>query len=544
MISISNISKYLALCLCVLLVPAFSGAQGEVSQTLSVSPTLFEMKGERGQAWTSVIRVINVNDYAMTVYPQAVNFEPLGEDGRGDLIPIITEETQGQTLAEWITVPSDPVVIPAQATAEVPIQVNIPDDAAPGGHYAAIMVGTRPPVETSSESQVQTAQFVTSLFFVRIAGDVVESGDIREFTTNTAVVQRPEIELLMRFENTGNVHVQPQGDIKIFNMWGKERGIIPINHQTHFGNVLPSSIRKFSFTWKGDTSLYDIGRYRAVATLGYGDDGKKFVTSTTYFWVIPYTTIALSLIVLFVTLKIGLWMIRRYIERMLALSGINPQQVPYVPHSERQHKPSSKTVVISRYGQVTAPVRASLSEIIAGWRDAIGISAKMQSIVVYVRRHIRMIAAIVLLIIVVTLVVIAVKGITKDRSHYNVSINNSGANVTLSSEDIAYETLRLQASKPAVEQKNAKSITIINSSGVVGAGANVRFILEQQGFAIDRVTVAEDRSDARTVIVYPPADQELAVALSRELAGALISAQTGEVGEEIIIYAGKDNVPQ
>ncbi len=544
MISISNISKCLALCLCVLLVPAFSSAQGEISQTLSVSPTLFEMKGERGQAWTSVVRVINVNDYAMTVYPQAVNFEPLGEDGRGDLIPIITEETQGQTLAEWITVPSDPVVIPAQATAEVPIQVNIPDDAAPGGHYAAIMVGTRPPVETSNESQVQTAQFVTSLFFVRIAGDVIEAGDIREFTTNTRVVQDPEIELLMRFENTGNVHVQPQGDIKIFNMWGKERGIIPINHQTHFGNVLPSSIRKFSFTWKGDTSLYDIGRYRAVATLGYGDDGKKFVTSTTYFWVIPYTTIALSLIVLFVTLKIGLWMIRRYIERMLALSGINPQQAPYVPHAERQYKPSSKTVVISRYGQVTAPVRASLSEIIAGWRDAIGISAKMQSIVVYVRKHIRVIAAIVLLVIDVTLIVIAVQGITKERSHYNVSINNSGANVTLSSEDIAYETLRLQASKPAVEQKNVKPIMIVNSSGVVGAGAHVRFMLEQQGFVIDRVTVAEDRTDARTVIVYPPADQELAVALSRELAGALISAQTGEAEEEIIIYAGKDNVPQ
>ena len=80
---------------------------------------------------------------------------------------------------------------------------------------------------------------------------------------------------------------------------------IPINAQTHFGNVLPNSIRKFEFTWKGEQSLSDIGRYKAVVTLGYGIEGRKFQSSATYFWVIPVKSVLMVLggalfIVLFV----------------------------------------------------------------------------------------------------------------------------------------------------------------------------------------------------------------------------------------------------
>ncbi len=540
MISISNRIKLLLVAICLL--PVFSFAQSAgVSQTLSVSPTLFEMQANPGQAWVSSVRVINVNDYALTVYPQPVNFAPLGEDGRGDLIPIFAEETKGQTLAEWIRVPSDPVVIPPQATVEVPLQVNVPTDAAPGGHYAAILIGTKPPVDEPNLSQVQTAQFVTALFFVRVAGDVIELGNIREFTTTEAVVQEPKVTLDLRFENTGNVHIQPQGDIKIFNMWGKERGVIPINHQTHFGNVLPTSIRKFSFTWTGDTALYDIGRYKAVATLGYGDASKQFVTSTTYFWVIPYTTILVTLLVLFLTIKLGMWLIRRYIERMLALNGLSMREGPYIPQHARSEAAVDKTVVIKRYNQVTAPVTVSYREMADSWRAAIGLGEKYRSLYRFLLKHGKAVMALFAVLVVLVITTVAVFGMFKDRSHYEVSINNPGADVVMSSEDIAYEELKL-ATSFREPKEGLPEIRVENVSGEVGAGARARIILEEQGYAVSALTVDASRSDDRTIIIFSPGQEETALALSRLLTGALLSARDASDESTIVIYAAKDSL--
>ncbi len=543
MTSISNKTKQVLLLCSLFLLPLLTSAQGADSQTLSVSPTLFEMQASRGQTWTSQLRVVNVNDYPITVYPQAVNFAPLGEDGRGDLIPIFSEETQGQTLAEWITVPTDPIVIQPQATAEVPLQVAVPEEAAPGGHYAAVLIGTKPPTDGTDASQVQTAQFVTSLFFVRVAGEVFEAGDIREFSTEKGIVQKPEAALYMRFENTGNVHVQPQGDIKIFNMWGKERGFIPINHQTHFGNVLPKSIRKFSFTWKGDTAVYDIGRYKAVATLGYGEDGKKFVTSTTYFWVIPYTTILITLLVLFIGVKITLWLIRRYIDRMLALSGVNIHDGPYVPHHARAES-KNQTVVVKHYAGVAAPVRASAREMIDSWRGGIGIRQKFSALAGFLFRYRFVLLGSIVVVGVLVGMYIAIMGIMKEAAHFEVSVDNAGEDMVMSSEDLAYQKLRESKIKPEPQAVQASQIRVINISGQAGAGATTKFALEEAGYTIESLTVDETRSEQKTIVVYPQGQDEEALTLRNILKVGLLSAQSDNTEKTIIIYAGKDSLTQ
>ncbi|MFM2339445.1 MAG: hypothetical protein RLZZ360_81 [Candidatus Parcubacteria bacterium] len=542
---LKKIKHRYAFLLALFICPLIVAAQGlEESQTLSVSPTLFEMQANPSQSWTSQLRVVNVNDYPLTVYPQPVNFAPLGEDGRGDLIPIFAEETQGQTLAEWITVPADPVIIPPQATAEIPISVRIPEQAAPGGHYAAILVGTKPPHDGETLSQVQTAQFVTSLFFVRVSGDVVESGDIREFMASKAIVQTPEATLFMRFENDGNVHVQPQGDIKIFNMWGKERGFIPINHQTHFGNVLPNSIRKFTFTWSSDTAVYDIGRYRAVATLGYGEEGKKFVTSTTYFWVIPYTTILITLLILYVSIKIILWLIRRYIDRMLALSGVNVHEAPYIPHHARQAQTPDRTMVVKRYANVGAPMRASAKEILDSWHQSHGLQQKISALWRYVFDYRFVLLGLLVVCGVFVGIYLAVLGIVKDATHYQVSVDNAGEGLTLSSEDIAYEKLRQTKIKPETKTEQLVPIRIINISGQAGAAAKAKFSLEEAGYAIEAITIDESRSEQKSIVVYPPGEEQLALQLRNTLGTGLLSAQTDAHEKAIIIYAGTDSLTQ
>ena len=238
-------------CFCVglvLLLPTLMYAQSGLS--LSVTPTLFEMSAVPSQTWNSSVKIINNNKTDITVYAQVVNFAPQGEQGEGKFLPVFEKATEGSTLAEWISISSEPILIEPEKSFSIPFTVSVPQNAAPGGHFAAILIGTKPP-KTDGSIKVQTSQIVTSLFFVKIAGDVKEEGTVREFRVVNSFVDTPKANFEVRFENKGNVHLQPQGEIVITNMWGKERGIIPIsekdcspsqensNLRILFGNTLP-----------------------------------------------------------------------------------------------------------------------------------------------------------------------------------------------------------------------------------------------------------------------------------------------------------------
>ena len=295
------------------------------SLSVTVTPPLFQLTIGPGESWTSTLKIVNSNTYDVTYYAQLMDMQASGEDGGSTLIPLVDESgdpTQlSYGLAHWVHVSSDPIVVKAGASQDVPFTVNIPPNAEPGGHYAAILVGTEPGGARSKGTVLKVSSFVSSLLFVRIKGDVNESGRIREFVTSQQLYQTPNADFLLRFENTGNTHVRPEGDITIYNMWGKERGKVLINEDadSSFGNVLPQSIRRFEFSWAGTNDPFDIGLYSAVVTLAYGEDGKHNVTGTTYFWVIPVVPVTIGVVSIILFLLSIVWFIRRYIRRALML---------------------------------------------------------------------------------------------------------------------------------------------------------------------------------------------------------------------------------
>lgn len=319
-------------------------------QVVSVTPPLFQLSVSKNDIWQSSIKVVNGNPYPLTVYAEVLNFKAVGETGQGRFIPLSEAGGSNSTLGEWVTLSGGPYTIPPEQTEDISFFIEIPENASPGGHYAAIQISTEPPKE-SGEIAVLTSQVVTSLIFMRVEGDMREEGVIREFRATDSFIDVPDATFSLRFENKGNVHLQPKGDIVITNMWGTERGTIPVNYQTHFGNVLPGTIRDFTFSWKSDFKLSDIGRYKAEATLGYGEDGIKNVSAIAYFWIVPvkWTLIVLAVLALFISFVV--FMVRAYVRRMLTLAGVDV---------EKNHETEIEAVeknVRSTYRTVSAPIR-------------------------------------------------------------------------------------------------------------------------------------------------------------------------------------------
>ncbi len=502
------------------------------SVTLSISPTLYDMSAEPGQAWSSSLKVVNVNPFDLTVYAEVVNFSPQGEGGDGRFLPIDPAQAEGATLAEWFTISREPITIPREQTIEIPFTVQVPTDASPGGHFAAILVGTKPVRSEEGLAKLQTAQMVTSLFFTRIAGDITEAGSIREFTTTKSLLSRPEATFSLRFENKGNVHLQPQGEIKIFNMWGEERGVIPINQYTSFGNVLPNSIRKFLFTWEGEWSVSDVGRYTAIATLGYGSSEKKFSTSTTIFWVLPVKLLLTVLVGLVLFVSLLTWLIRLYVRHMLQLAGVGIEEYSSV------HKRAQGT---RQKPMLHAPVQAGILDLTSRIQSSHTVMSRVREVCTFISRYRLFFFGVSLIVIFIIIVVVYVRSANTAQRAYEVTYMQAEGvpTASVSSEQILYNQLKGGVGEAVTEERARATVSVVNRSGSVGAGAALRIQLEAEGYKVESLEADLSTTQERTVIVAPGDKYNEALEISRLLNNALVSLTAAEEGV-ITIFVGSN----
>ncbi len=296
------------------LLPVIGFAAGPERLSLTITPPLFQVALDPGYVWSSTVKVVNSNPFPLELSVDTLNFRSDAETGNASFIPMAPGSAP-TGLASWIALPDRTITVPPDATLDIPFRITVPNDAPPGGHYAAIMIGNNP----ERTAGFAVGSLMTSLLFVRVSGEVIEAGDIRDFYVADEFLENADGEFVLRFENTGNVHIIPRGDIVISNMWGKERGTVVVNEETAFGNVLPGATRRFAFRWKGEGSVFDIGRYKAVATLTYGDVMKKTVFRTTYFWILPWRPVVFGGLGIIVFVWFVQFAIRRYIRRVIAL---------------------------------------------------------------------------------------------------------------------------------------------------------------------------------------------------------------------------------
>ena len=507
--------------------PFVTLAQDSVS--FSVSPTIFDMTANPGQQWQSTVRIINANPFELVMYIDVVNFVPKGEAGVPRFVTIEETTSEQATFAQWITTEKK-ITIPAEQTTELPLKILVPEDASPGGHYAAVMISTRPTEGEASDNNVKTAQVISSLLFLRVTGDITESSSIRSFRTADYILSRPETDFEIRIENKGNVHVQPQGEIKIYNMWGQERGVVPINQQTLFGNVLPNSVRKYSFSWTSEWSVTDIGRYTAVATMAYGIDTRQFMTADTAFWVIPWKILLVFFAVIGGFIAFVSWAIRLYVRKMLLLAGVAPASAPETINT---------TKPVKRKKNVTAPLEAGILDLRTRLQNTGSVKAFLATLSLFVKAYSKFFIAIALLIVFIALAVWFFKGAFEPARNYEVTIESDGQSIKVAPGQDPYAPTAF-----APDIGKGTTVTLINRSGTVEAETRTAEILTQAGFSIATSSPADESIEEKTVVVYNPAVAELAIAVSELLDNALLSAFTNSASSSsgIVVYVGTQSI--
>ena len=289
------------------------------SAGVELQPTIFEEKADPGATLTKAFTLTNKSTSEQTYYLVAKDISGVSDTG----VPIFADpgaEVTGYELSTWLSFTQEPITLKPQETRTVDLTIAVPGEATPGSHFGGIFVTVEPP--RLRESGAGVGYEVGAIVTVRISGDVVESARIRQFSTDKFIYGSPEVKLLTRVENPGNVLIRPRGPLEITNMFGKRVGMMTVNDSQ--GGVFPGTTRPFETVWKGEGVAF--GRYQAVIGLLYGEDGaRNTVSATVSFWVLPVRIIVpvlavISLLVLVVYLGVRLY-VRRALEEVTTSSG-------------------------------------------------------------------------------------------------------------------------------------------------------------------------------------------------------------------------------
>ncbi len=232
--------------------------------------------------------------------PRQFNFEVEDVTGsaNGDQAVVLLGDDRGPyTLKDYVKLPAEHFDLGHAERARVPVTITIPLDAEPGGRYGSVLVTT---VTKSSRSQTDGAvpksaiiSRVGTLFFVVIEGDAAVEGKLERFESIPAknwFAQGP-IRFGLYYKNSGSIHLNPYGELRVENMFGEEVGFMQI--EPWF--ALPQSLRFREIEW---TREFLLGKYKAVVHINRGYD--DVVDTMEYeFWVLPWKVIGFGLLGVF-----------------------------------------------------------------------------------------------------------------------------------------------------------------------------------------------------------------------------------------------------
>jgi hypothetical protein len=229
--------------------------------------------------------------------------------GTEEVVRLLGDQRGPASLQDFVTPELDEFTLASGEQISFSVEVAIPADASPGGRYGAVIVSNAPSAESSGGTQARVVSRLASLMLTRVEGDVTESGQLTDFRISgpDSVFWQSKgpdsFELL--FENTGNVHLAPYGQITVSNLLGQTVGTLPVD--AYF--ALPDSTRYRLIQRSTDSFMF--GRYTATLNLNrsYGD---RVDTAQLSFWVIPWRILGLGLVALLLLAGIVRWFKNRF----------------------------------------------------------------------------------------------------------------------------------------------------------------------------------------------------------------------------------------
>ncbi len=253
---------------------------------LSAIPPRSEIEVKAGQANTQSIKVRNESTETKTVTISTRDFIVTDNQGTPQFIDNLSDAVSNRwSASSWIQLSTTSLTIKPGETKALSFTVIPPENALPGGHYAAIVYSPDSAyIGNSTGASIQTN--VGTLVYITIPGDINQNALVQSFSAPKFSEFGP-IDFKATIKNSSDIHIQPVGAITVKNWFGGKTAQLALD-QT---NIFPYTTRDFQNTLN---KKWLFGRYQATLNAVYGTAG-GLISATIFFWVIPWRLIILIL---------------------------------------------------------------------------------------------------------------------------------------------------------------------------------------------------------------------------------------------------------
>jgi len=291
-----------------------------IGEALEIAPPLIYLNANPGQTITTQIQVRDIAKGDLLVTGQANDFVAAGTNGNPKILFNSSSSTDPYSLKNWVS-PLASVILKPQQTNNIKVILNVPKNASPGGHYGVIRFSAVPP-SVNGKNGVSLSASLGTLILMTVSGHLVQRLALSKFSAENSkghagyLFQSDPLIFSEALKNSGNIALQPAGQVTIKDMFGKN--VVSMSINPIVSNILPSSTRIFTENLTpniiGKKQLF--GRYSAILNLTYGTNHQP-ITAKLTFWVIPIVPIVILLLILIIGFFLLRKLIRRYNQHIL-----------------------------------------------------------------------------------------------------------------------------------------------------------------------------------------------------------------------------------
>ena len=289
----------IALLLTTYFLPLTSKVYAQVS--LVVSPPKVDFKLNSGDTAQQALKITNQTNTPVTVKLSIQDF--IVQDDQGTPVKVTPDEAGKYVASPWFHLDRTEFTIQPQKTEVVTVLITTPQDALPGGHYAAVYVepqGGHKPKTTGPKIVSQ----VGSLFNITIKGNIKYDAQVKNFQVKRKFMEFGPVDFSATIENLSDTHISPKPSILIKNMLGQTVATLTLDQV----NIFPFTSRTVTGTWE---KVWGLGKYQATLSAPYGPG--QVATATLFFWIAPWRLISAIIILLLVLITTYI-LVRRHLQ--------------------------------------------------------------------------------------------------------------------------------------------------------------------------------------------------------------------------------------
>jgi hypothetical protein len=266
---------------------------GQEDPGIEIKPAILDLNGLPGEKIKFSVKLTNTYDNALGVRVSSRLLAPEDE-------LINSAEAYRYDASQWLNVSKEFIIIEGNESIDVPLEIIIPDNAVPGGHYSLITFKIEA-ISQFDASGITIKSEVGAVTLITVPGDTVENAYIVD-DSSSLVSFGGVFKFSQTIFNDGNIHLLPTIETNIIN----SKGEIVDKIVQPYKLLLPNTKRTLITEW--DSKKY-FGKYTAQTTVSFGTPTQNINSDVLSIFILPSIT---TLIFWTVTIYIVIRLIHRY----------------------------------------------------------------------------------------------------------------------------------------------------------------------------------------------------------------------------------------